>query len=153
MHNVQLAIREARPTQNNWKTFSAPVRMFKGKEHNCKIKDPKILRDVLFSQGGKANFRIRFVQDKEFTKEEVKKKVFHKDPVRLKNLNYRIKTDQAKLGVKPVSRDKGEALLLLKDLQTEVKDKKSDHVIKFLTEEISKYSKIEAKEKEEAKKD
>lgn len=152
LHNVQIAIREARPTQNNWKTFNAPVRMFKRTEHKSKLKDPKVLRDLLFSKGGQANFSIRFVQDKEFTQEEVKKKVFAKDPVRLKNLNYRIKKDQATLGIKPVLRNKEEALLLLSDMRA-VKDNKSSHVIKFLQDEISKYSEAEVKEKAESKKD
>lgn len=153
MKNVRIAKREARPTQNNWKTFAAPVRMLRGTEHSAKIKDAKIIRDVLTTQGGKANFKVRFVQDKEFTQEEVKKKVFHKDPTRLRNLNYRIKKDQAKLGVKPVLRNKDEALLLLKDIKKEVKDKRADHVIKFLQEEISKYTAIELKRKKEAVKD
>lgn len=153
MNNVRIAKREARPTQNNWKTFVAPVRMLRGTEHSAKIKDVKIIRDVLTTQGGKANFKVRFVQDKEFTQEEVKKKVFHKDPTRLKNLNYRIKKDHAKLGVKPVLRGKDEALLLLKDIKLEVKDKRADHVIKFLKDEISKYTAAELKQKKEAAKD
>lgn len=153
MKNVRIAKREARPTHNNWKTFAAPVRMARGTEHLAKIKDAKIIRDVLTTQGGKANFKVRFVQDKEFSIEYVKKKVFHKDPTRLKNLNYRIKKDQAKLGIKPVLRNKDEALLLLKDIKNEVKDKKADHVIKYLQEEVSKYTAIELKQKKEAAKD
>jgi hypothetical protein len=154
MRNVKLGKREARPAHNNWKIFNSAVRMFKTEgEHNAKIKDPKIIRDVLTSQGGKANFKVRFVQDKAFTQEEVKKKVYAKDPVRLRNLNYRIKKDQAKLGIKPTLRDKGEALLLISDLRKEVKDKKANHVIDYLQKEVSKYEEIEKKQKAEAKKD
>ena len=99
------------------------------------------------------NFRIRFVQDKEFTVKDAKKKVFAKDPVRLKNISYRMKKDQAKLNIKPVLRNKEEALLLIEDLKHEVKDKKADHVISYLQKEVKKYIEIEDKEKSEAKKD
>lgn len=150
---VLIGRREARPTHNNWKIFTNPIRMFKGTEHTAKMKDPKVIRDCLMTQGGKKNFKIRFVQDKEWTQKEVKKKVFAKDPVRLRNLNYRVKLDHTKMGIKPVLRNKEEALLLLKDLKVEQKDKKGNHVVKFLQEEIRKYEVIEAKAKAEAKKD
>lgn len=154
LNNVLLAKREARPTHNNWKPFLARIVLFKAEgEHSCKIKDPRVTRDLLTTQGGKVNFKIRFVQDKEFTPEEVKKKVFHGDPVRLRNLNYRVKLDHAKMGIKPVLQNKDEALLLLKDIKAKVKDKSANHVIKFLQEEISKYTAIQKKKQEEAKKD
>lgn len=153
LNNVKVGKREARPANNNWKIFSVPVRMVGRTEHNSKVKDPKIIRDSLTSQGGKANFKIRFVQDKEFTKEEAKKKVFAKDPVRLRNLNPRIKKDQAKLGIKPTLKNKAEALFLIKALRVEVKDKSADHVIDYLQTEVRKYETIEKKLETEAKKD
>lgn len=154
LHNVKLGMREARPSHNNWKTHPSRLLLFKSEgEHNSKVKDPKVIRDLLTSQGGKKNFKIRFVLDKEFTQEEVKKKVFATDPVRLKNLNYRVKLDHTKLGIKPIVRDKKEAQLLLKDIKAQVKDKKIDHVIKYLQKEVKKYLAIEAEQKKEAKKD
>ncbi len=152
LRNVTLGMRQPHPKQNNWKLFKAPVRLLKGEEHNSKIKDSKIIRDLLTSLGGKKNFEIRFVRDKEFTRKEAKKQVYAKDPVRLQNLNYRIKKDQALLGVKPVLRDKREANLLLNDLAS-AKGRDIKHVIEYLSSEIKRFEAIETKLKEEEKKD
>lgn len=153
LKTVMIARRELRPKHGNWKLFQSPVRLFKGEEHNSKVKDAKIIRDFLTSQGGKKNFKIRFVVDKDFIQKEAKKKVFVKDPVRYRNMKYRMKRDQAKLGVKPVLRNKSEALLLIEDLKKESKSKAIDHVISFLLKEVKQYEIKEAKQKEEQKKD
>lgn len=154
LRNVQIAKRALVPARNNWKVWSSQIFMWKGREAMHKIKDPKLIRDTLISRGGKANFKVRFVQDKDFQVEEVKKKVYGKDLSRMMNMHYRIKKDQAKLGIKPVLRDKGEARLLLLDLGKEMKGKaKPKDVLNYLKSEIQRFETIEKKQAEQVKKD
>lgn len=154
LRGVLIGKRTLAPAKSNWKVWSSQIFMWKRREAQHKIKDPKFIRDALTSRGGKANFKIRFVQDKDFQVEEVKKKVFAKDPNRLMRLPYRIKKDQAKLGVKPVFQDKDEAKLLLSDLGKEMKASKlNKDILEYVKGEIQRFEKFEKKMAAQAKKD
>lgn len=150
---IILAKRSISPQKGNWKPFVGSARLRKDQEYGGNIKDPQFIFEALTSQGGKKNYKLRFVEDAPLAVEKEKERFLTSDRARILALPYRVRKDQVKLGLKPPL-NPGEAAIILSELSKEGVPEgiNEEDLSKWLKKEIKEEARIQKQQNKQSKK-
>jgi hypothetical protein len=144
---IVLGKRSINPNKGNWKTFVGSARIRQNIEYHGNIKDTQFVLNALNTQGGLANYKIRFVEDDPLAVKEEKSRFLTRDKSRVLRLPYRLRKDQIKMGVK-VPLNPGEAAQILKELSEEGLPKSSKGITEYLNSVIEEEKRLKKKQEE-----